>query len=92
MAVLTLESGGHMEPVISASAGTDTITITGCTTSMGTALVCTILLVAFMPFTQAVFMVVAFMAAEGIAEEIIGISFNRGCKGFPSAEPGWDTG
>jgi hypothetical protein len=54
-----------MEPVISVSAGTGTITITGCTTSMGTALVFTILLEAFMP---AVSMVVVFMAAEGIAE------------------------
>jgi hypothetical protein len=57
-----------MEPVISVSGVTGTVTIMGCTTSMGTVLVCTILLEAFMPFTQAVSMVVVFMAAEGIAE------------------------
>jgi hypothetical protein len=54
-----------MEPVISVSAGT--ITITGCTTSTGTVLVCTILLEVFMLFTEVVSMVVV-MAAEGIAE------------------------
>ena len=86
MAVLTLESGGHMEPVISASAGTDTITITGCTTSMGTALVCTILLVAFMPFTQVVSMVVVFMAAEGIAEPELNDSH---CESHPGSIQGY---
>jgi hypothetical protein len=71
-----------MEPVISASAGTGTITITGCTTSMGTALVCTILLEAFMVFTQAVSMGVAFMAAGGIAERKLNDSL---CESNPGS-------
>jgi hypothetical protein len=75
-----------MERVISVSAGTGTITITGCTTSMGTVLVCTILLEAFMPFTQAVSMVVVFMAAEDIAEPELNDSH---CESDPGSIQGY---
>jgi hypothetical protein len=75
-----------MERVISVSAGTGTITSTGCTTSMGTVLVCTILLEAFMPFTQAVSMVVVFMAAEDIAEPGVNDSH---CESDPGSIQGY---
>jgi hypothetical protein len=74
-----------MEPVISVSGVTGTITITGCTTSMGAVLVCTILLEAFMPFTQAVSMVV-FMAAEGIVEPELNDSH---CESHPRSIQGY---
>jgi hypothetical protein len=70
-----------MEPVISVSGGTGTITITGCTTSMGAVLVCTILLEAFMPFTQ-----VVFMAAEGIVEPELNDSH---CESHPGSIQGY---
>ena len=74
-----------MEPVISVSAGTGTITTTGYTTSMGTVLVCTILLEALMLFTEVVSMVVV-MAAGDIAERELNDSH---CESDPGSIQGY---
>ena len=74
--VLISGSGDHTEAVTSV-ADMGTITITGCTTSTGTVLVCTILLEALMLFTEVVSMVVV-MAAGGIAEGVERLSLRIG--------------